>query len=286
MSHLDTDALADVLAGLGQPAHLDECADCQTSLTQLSTAMASVTVALAELPDPVVPAHLVERLDAALASERGEQSMAEAPAPSGTPALIAPARSATVTPIDVKSSGLPSWTKAAGGLAVAAGLVVGVVLVANKGGRTRDATSSASAEIARNDTGRAYTKDRAALSGELKALLKGNAPRQEAAPALGAAPLNPTSQQSAKADTRALSDVDALAPLRGKEGLAACLTSLSDPADPGIPRALDYGTFEGQPALLVILPSAKPNTVLAFFVGPACSAADSHLLYYEKVDVP
>jgi hypothetical protein len=270
-AHLDTDALADVLAGLGQPEHLDGCADCQAALADLSTAMTAVTSALAQLPDPIVPDDLSARLDAAIAAER----RGDAPVP--------PARSTTVTPLDVGRPGLPRWTKAAGGLAVAAGLVVGLVLVTHGSSASKSTSAESAPAIARNDTGRAYTKDPTTLTSGLKALLKGNAPKQ-VAPAAGAAPLNPSTQKSAGADS--FSSVDALAPLRGKDALAACLASLSDPNDPGIPLALDYGTFEGAPALLVILPSAKAGTVLAFFVGPECGAADSHLLYYEKVTAP
>ena len=52
----------------------------------------------------------------------------------------------------------------------------------------------------------------------------------------------------------------ALAPLRTPEGLASCLAALTDPAAStasSLPLALDYASFSGKPALVVVLPATK-----------------------------
>lgn len=71
-AHLDHDALADLAVGLldevtatSAEAHLADCADCRNRAAEV----AEVSRVLAEAPTPPMPAHLVERLDAAIAAE-------------------------------------------------------------------------------------------------------------------------------------------------------------------------------------------------------------------------
>ncbi len=60
--HLDLDALADVLAGERDDAHLRTCPPCTDRLAELAAADASVTAALGALPPPPLPDGLSERL--------------------------------------------------------------------------------------------------------------------------------------------------------------------------------------------------------------------------------
>jgi hypothetical protein len=268
-SHLDLDALADLLAGLEPPAHLAGCTGCQARLAELSTALGSVTQALRALPEPELPAGLTDRLLATLASTAAQAS---ATPPVGAPVAAAPG-TATVVPLAGRRTGTPRWMLAAGGVAAAAAVVVGVFVVVRPGSSGSKATSAPDAPaIARNDTGTAYTKDAASLTAVLPGLLAGKAVTPKGAAELAA--------------PQAGSLPDSLAPLRVPATLAACLSSLTDPGDPGLPLALDYGTFDGQPALLVILPAPKPGYVYAYFVGPQCAPADSKLLFFEKIPKP
>jgi hypothetical protein len=71
-AHLDYDALADLAEGILDEAtatsaeqHLAQCTECRDRATEV----AEVSRVLAEAPTPPMPAHLVERLDAAIAAE-------------------------------------------------------------------------------------------------------------------------------------------------------------------------------------------------------------------------
>jgi hypothetical protein len=46
--------------------------------------------------------------------------------------------------------------------------------------------------------------------------------------------------------------------------------------------AVDAGSFEGQPALVVVLVGTTASYDV-FVVSPACSSADASLLYYASV---
>lgn len=273
--HLDLDALADVLAGELSSPHLDGCADCQARLSELSDAMSSVTAALAALPEPVVPPDLVAHIDSALARERR--------------ALEAPT-AATVTPLATRRSGSARWLLGGGSIAAAAALVFGGILLFRGDSPDRSTTASVqTASIARNATGAEYARDGRLLAAELPKLLKGNAPAV-ATPGAAAAPAAP-SGGAEEAQTRTLDSgtaltADPMALLRTPAGLAACLASLSDPADPGIPLALDYASFEGQPALVVVLPTSTDDKVDVFVVGAMCSQADSKVLFFTRLTKP
>ncbi|MCU1600252.1 MAG: hypothetical protein JWO22_961, partial [Frankiales bacterium] len=84
----------------------------------------------------------------------------------------------------------------------------------------------------------------------------------------------------------ATTGVDPLARLRTPTGLAGCIASLTGPDDSGLPLALDYASFEGKPALVVLLPDNRPSKVDFWVVGPTCTQAESALLYYARVDRP
>ncbi len=274
--HLDLDALADVLAGQAEGPHLEGCDACRASLAELELALAQVTDLLHALPDPELPEGLAERLDAAVALERRT-----ARAGAG----------ATVTPLAARR-GL-RWMPVAGGIAAAAVLVTGGIVLTHGSGRSPKATTAAGAgTIARSSTGTAYARDGKALAAELPALLKGNAPANDSRAGMSStAGVNPQSAplsapQPSAGVNKGAPVQDPLAALRGTTGLAACLSALTDPHDPGVPLALDYATFDGQPALVAVLPSAKSDKVDVFVVGAGCSAADANLLFFARLAKP
>ena len=77
--------------------------------------------------------------------------------------------------------------------------------------------------------------------------------------------------------------VDPLARLRTSDGLAGCLTALSDAGQPAVPLALDYARYQGKPALVVVLPSSKEDKADVFVVGSGCSTADAKLLFFARL---
>ena len=274
--HLDLDQLADVAAGQARaPEHLTGCAECTGALAELRTAQEQVRAQLAALPQPALPDGLADRLTAALVAERTTSSTV----------TTLPARPAR------EQRGPARWLGAAAAVAlVLAGVTFGVTQLG--GSQSRDDTTTAAGagdgaeaarDVVRNDTGTDYTSQRD-LAAAVPRLLEGKA--GQGAPAAAAAPLPEGSDAAADTTLRAAA-ADPLARLRQTPALADCLVSLLPPEDPSVePLALDYGTFQGAPAMVVVLPSALPDKLDVFVVGPQCAQADAAVLFYASVDRP
>ncbi|MDP9433912.1 MAG: hypothetical protein M3P93_01395, partial [Actinomycetota bacterium] len=98
------------------------------------------------------------------------------------------------------------------------------------------------------------------------------------------APAPPPASRTQSPARQALAP-DPLARLRDPDELAGCLSAVTGPDAPQ-PLAVDYATFEGRPALLVVLPSARPGKVDAYVVGAGCRAGDDQTLFFTRVDRP
>lgn len=268
-THLDLDALADVLAdgpAGDSAAHLASCEACRARLDELAGALPAVGTALAALPAPVPPAGLEERVLAAVAAADRVGA-------------------ADVLPMTRRRT---RWLPALGAVAAAAALVTGGVLVAQQGGG-RQATSdnlAAGTRYAVSSSGTDYHGTPASLSAALPGLLAGRAtaPKAQNAPAPTAADAKEGAPQAP--GLAITSGQDPLAALRTTSGLARCLASLTDPADEGLPLALDYASFEGTPALVVVLPSNKPGKVDVMVVPAGCAQADGQVLYFTRLPKP
>ncbi|MDP9181257.1 MAG: hypothetical protein M3P04_00595 [Actinomycetota bacterium] len=267
-AHLDLDALADVLADGREPSHLGTCTACSARLAELSAALPDVAHALSSAPLPDVPTGLEERLAAALAREA-------APAPTNVLPLIQPRT---------------SWLPILAGVAAASVAVTGAVLLGQ-----RDSSSTASRDTAIatgtgyqvNQSGTDYTTKGAELQTALPSLLAGTAQRTSTEQAIVPSPTPPgTAAGSAPQQDLAKSVGDPLAALRTTAGLARCLASLSDPSESGLPLALDYATFDGKPALVVVLPSEKADKVDVIVVPPGCAQADGQVLFFTRLAKP
>ena len=175
------------------------------------------------------------------------------------------------------------WLPVGAGVAAAAALVLGGVVLLQRGDTGHTASTSAGPTYRTNSSGTDYRKDGKLLASELPALLGGAALAEAVpGPAKQSSPLNgATVPQPAGA-----ASIDALADLHTTRGLASCLASLSDAKDPGLPLALDYASFEGEPALVVVLPASKPDKVDVFVVGAACSVADAKVLFFTRLAKP
>lgn len=188
-THLELDALADLLAGEGgddDVTHVGACAGCAGRLDELAEAEQTVVAALAALPAPVIPPGLADRLTAALAAEPS----LTAPAPAGRSATAGDAvgRSGTVTPFPTAQPRRPVWLPAvAAGLVLLAGAGVGAaVLTGGVGSSEQNATAAGADESAAesltaaglptSSTGADYGVQDGALAAALPALLTGDAP--------------------------------------------------------------------------------------------------------------
>jgi hypothetical protein len=282
--HLDLDQLADVVAGeapLGAQEHVAGCVQCRADLDELVGADTAVREQLAALAAIPLPTDVADRLTAALDAE----GAADSPA-AGTGA-------ATVTPFPgAADAGPAKWLAAAAAVVVLlGGGSYGISRLGHGSGGAGSASSGAGADkaaaapelsLARNSSGTDY-RDRATLAAALPDLLAG---RRQPAPAAAQLQGNAPSAR-AGANTRSVPGADPLAPLRDDKGLAECLLALLPPDDPSVqPLALDYASFRGRPALVVVMPAGTPNKLDVFVVGPTCSRANDSVLFYTSVDRP
>lgn len=245
-----------------------------------------VRAALAGLPAVPLPTDVAARLDAAF-----DDLGSDLPAAGNVTAL--PQRT---PPAAAK------WLAAAAAVALT---VTGIGTALELGGRengTRTQASDASGgqvSTVRNDTGTDYA-DRAALAAAVGGLLSGTAPTAPAPLALEAAPAPaaPAPGAGAPQDRSTATDLpavpgiaaaapDPLARLRTEAGLADCLRAVLPPEEPSAqPLALDYGSYRGTPALVIVLPAATKDNLDVYVVGARCSVADDGLLFYASVPAP
>lgn len=278
--HLDLDALADTLAGEGDSAasaHLATCPSCASRLRELEAAEQRVVAALSTLPPPTVPADLADRLASALTAQAPLDPTA---ATTGASVTALPTRSP-------RRTWLPA---AAAAVLLASGAGIGWSLLS--GGTGSDDADTAGRELLASESGADYA-DPASLAASLPAVLAGDAGaarftdsrRSGSAGAAGTTSKDAATTAEAP-EAAALSAPGPLDRLRTTDGLAACLVGLQDDGAAVEPLALDYASYDGAPALAVLLPDPDPAKVAVFVVGPECTQTDPQLLHYVRVDRP
>jgi len=304
--HLDLDALADALEA--EPVargHLVRCPACAARLEELRAAEADVAASLAALPPPIMPAGLVERIQAALAAE---------PPLSPTAGRARAAGAATVTPLPRSSRrrarrDAPFWLPAAAAAVVlVAGVGLGVLLFDGGGSSSNTDSSATSASagappspqdtvtaVPTSATGTDYARPpavAAALPGVLGApAVRLGAAGQSLRSADAAASTSGKAQAAPGSDpvgpAAAPEGSGGLDRLHTPSGLDSCLDALLPPEQPGQePLALDYARYGGQPALAVVLPDPDPAKVAVFVVGAGCRGDDDATLFFTRVDKP
>ena len=259
LADLDADALegADATA---VRAHVEGCAECADALAALTR----VRGELAGLADPALPADVATALDVRLSSLRL--------APVSVPGEVHPLRPARRRRWPVS---LPGTAAAAVTTLFVAAIGVGVV---TSGGDSADEDSS-TAGVAGDTSGGGGVAD--------------------APMAAGAEPLRLTSGRdytaatvatlvSGVADTRMESQTAAAPPvpaplqrLQDPAALQSCLTDLGD-GTPVTPLTLDYASYEGRPALLVVVAAGTAQADV-WVVGPDCRQGNADLRYFVTV---
>ncbi|MDT7573099.1 MAG: hypothetical protein QOE05_3273 [Actinomycetota bacterium] len=290
--HLDLDALTDLLAGeasLGAEEHAAGCAECRAALDELRTAHSRVIDELAALTAMPIPSDVADRLQDAL-RDVAAAPVDEDPATAATTVTPFPTASAR----DASSAGPARWLAAAAAAVVllAGGAYGFSQLGGDSGSGAADSasggTEASKLAVARNSSGTDYS-DRASLAAAVPGLLKGGA-SQDTAMVAAAPPQGAAGQKSAapqRSANLAAPAPDPLAPLRDDKGLAECLLALLPPDDPSVqPLAIDYASFRGKPAMVVLLPGAAEGKLDVFVVGPGCSRANDSVLFYTSVDAP
>lgn len=247
-AHLDYDALADLAEGIldgaaatSAQAHLSDCTECRDRAAEV----AEVTRVLAEAPIPPMPAHLVERLDAAIAAE------AAAHVPVGRHArrfqFLAAAAAAVVV---VGGGGVVVRTVMGSGGADSAAVSQRPVEEPSRpgarGARPQPEVAD-SAPYTAVHSGRRYTS--AALASQVTAALSGSAP----------------------AGRHVLS---------GVPGLDGCVQRVGGGK---LPLLVDSATYDGRPATIIALPAADTHQADVWVVGPHCSAGDTDLITHRQI---
>lgn len=272
--HPGFDALCDLDEGLlaGTPAeadvqaHVAGCASC----ADVIAALAATRAQLAALPAEPMPADVAERIEAALASE----------------AETAPTPAAVVTPLDpARRSRKPRWVRGAGAVAAGVALLmagavgIGVLNAVNEKPETTSGAAegnSAPSDSTQRDAGNVPNYTSATLADGVRALVAGG-PAAVAAPQAKSA--SPSPRLNTKQDAAAPPDLDRL---RSPAQLASCVAELAG-RQGAAPLAVDYARYEGEPAVVIVLPDADPAVVQAWVVGPGCSTGNPDFRHREVV---
>lgn len=278
--HVEPDVLADLHEGLlddsaAAPvrAHLAGCLACRGELAALDDVRHQLAGAG---PIGAVPDDLVQRLDQALAAAASE--------PGST------AASRTVIPLRKPQRSVPRGMRllqvAAVLVLVFAGGALGVSALGGPGGSSSNESGTAGGSASegaadaggeatfpvtasgRNWTGATLRDSAAALAGG-----------SLTPPAAGRLS-QPEASSSAKADDgRTLADAPA-SQLAGGPALASCAAQLA--GQPVTPVAVDLARYEGQPAAVILLPTAdEPTAVDLYVVAPDCPPGA--FLYFARV---
>ncbi|MCU1678407.1 MAG: hypothetical protein JWM93_3165, partial [Frankiales bacterium] len=288
--------LLDGAASADVAARVASCAACAGTLD----AIVAVRGALGGLPTPAMPADVARRLHAALAAEARSARV--------------PGGAATVTALPAARvlRGRSRWLPAAVGIAA-----VGVVAIVVTASLHRDSNVPTAGSAASPPTRAASAIGAAAgVPTTVSGSDYGTAPQQKAesalsdsaaraaggtafsAPAAGpsvtetdATPVPAPSPVSAPAtiatpehdavDTTSAvkqSPDDRYAGLRDPVTLDACVARLIDPDTAIRPTLIDYGSFNGEPAIAVYFPSDKAGQLDVFVVGVGCGPLKDDLL--------
>lgn len=280
----------DATAGVEVEAHVLLCPDCRADVEALN----HVSRGLAEVEPVTMPADVAARLDAALAAADNPTG------PVGDVLPMAPKRRR------------PSF---AGIAAVAAGVAlvaaISVPVLTGGGDTAGDAGSAApaalgerreAAETKRIESGLDYTADN--LSPTLATALTrpavayggvGETTADNAAPSQApTAPPTAGSKSSPQAVTDARTTSFRLATDPGR--LAACISGLAASQSlPGAkqPLVVDFATFEGKPAVVIVFPTEQRGRIRAdrvdvWVVGGRCgvTAGDEDVLTFARIEPP
>jgi hypothetical protein len=247
--HLDYEALADFAEGIlddatatSAEAHLADCADCRMRAAEV----AEVSRVLADAPIPPMPAHLVDRLDAAIAAE----------AASHVPAhrhvrrfqLVAAAAAAVVV--------------------VGGGAAAVRTIIENGDSKSASVTQPPFDEPSRSHADGSPQRPQVLGSVPYIDLRTGtNYTTAELAPQVAAA-----LAKRAPTEQRSMSAAD--------DSTRGCVARVSGTK---VPLFVDSATYEGRPATVIALQAGDAHHVDVWVVGSACSAAGIDLITHRQV---
>jgi len=289
--HLDLDVLAELDEGIAGPevanaaqAHLDGCTECKDRMAQLRTTRAL----LSALPAEAMPAAVQARISDAL-----EHASTQSPA--------------TVVPIKGRAR-LWNSPAIAGAAAVAAVVVLIGALVAGNVIRRGDKSSSSTASAPLGATNQpksaegAATKEwatgvnytAATIPSLVPRLITGTPPAASglsagAGGSTASAPGGGTvtdSQKALPATPAPVPGVYTQAEMRSNPAAVAACGRILAGGVPVVPVAVDFGRYEGKPAVIFALPAVGNTAQLDVWVVRSACSASSLDLYFRRIPRP
>ncbi|MEV5750964.1 hypothetical protein AB0L00_24340 [Actinoallomurus sp. NPDC052308] len=247
-AHLDYEALADLAEGILDDAtatsaeqHLTECAECRDRATEV----ADVSRVLAEAPTPPMPAHLVERLDAAIAAE-----------------------AASHVPVHRHARRFQFLAAAAAAVVVVGGGgVIARTVLENGDSNSATVSQRPVEDPSRPRTGGARAQPRPARSVPFTAVRSGT--RYTSA-----------QLESQVASALSTSTADRALTAVTPGSLADCVGRVSGGK---APLLVDSAAYEGRPATVIALPGADAGHADVWIVGAKCSADDPDLIAHRQI---
>ncbi len=246
-AHLDYDALADFAEGILDDAtatsaerHLADCADCRLRAAEV----AEVSRVLADAPLPPMPAHLVDRLDAAIAAE-----------------------AATHLPTHRQARRFQLVAAAAAAVVAVGGGAVAVRTVIDQG----DSRSAAVSQPPVEEPSRTDSKPRplAARSDPYAVVRTGTDYTTAGLASQVATSLSKTATPGQPHAMNAASG-----PSEG------CVTRVTGGK---APLLVDSATYDGRPATVIVLRGADAGHADVWVVGAKCSVNDLDLVVHRQV---
>lgn len=245
-AHLDYEALADFAEGILDEAtatsaerHLADCADCRDRAAEV----AEVSRVLADAPLPPMPAHLVERLDAALAAE-----------------------AASHVPVHRQGRRFQLMAAAAAAVVVVGGGAVAVRTVMDDG-NSQTATAS-QPPVEEPSRSHAPPRPQAAQSAPYTVVHTGT----KYTTAGLASQVSESVSKSASIGRHVMDATDG--------AVHGCVTRVSHGADPVL---VDSATYDGRPATIIALPGSDTGHADVWVVGPKCSSTDSDVITHQQI---
>lgn len=253
---------------------------------------AYVTALLAGLPAVVMPADVAARLDAALA-----EAALTGPTGLTDPEGDLPA-SAAATVVPITSARSSRWRDPRI-LKVAAAVVLvlgggGLAVKAISGSGSSETSTAAGARAPADEafsynSAHAYTSDM--LATDVRALVAGKLPKslgsQDSAAGGTATPVATPLAPTTPPGTSDGGKLDA--PLQlltsSVDRLAPCIAAVEADITAVTPYAIDAGTYDGRPALIVVLPNKEdPQSYDVFILGAKCGQGnDADFIAYRRV---
>ena len=244
---------------------------------------AYVTALLADLPVVAMPADVAARLDAALAE-----------------AALAPVAATTVVPISSARSARwrdPRILKVAAAVVlVLGGGGLAIKVISSGGGSSSEGSTTAAAggapraaEKLSVNSAHAYTSD--TLATDVRALVAGTLPKAVVGQDSAAGPTlepHPTVSGTVSSPnpgygapvTKPLQELTSTV-----DTLAPCIAALEADITAVTPFAIDAGTYDGRPALIVVLPNKEDAKYYdVFIVGAKCGQGNgADFIAYRRV---